>query len=324
MQTSEIDRIAAERDTYKHAFETTSADRDRIAAELEALQASHQSMAASYSQLKVRGYDLARDAHTHALLPYTLILNRPKAAGMYVRAVIEHSNIVGRCEHAHALAPKSIARLWAEHPWSRDPGHGSMTNALAVMSHKRALAKLGLDVPAAVVIYIARDPIERACSDYFFFTARPEGNFSLEGTQRANKITASQLSLAMERFDWKRDDDFLREEFDEYLGVAPPSLSQAGPWKVVDGEGIRALFIRGDGLDTLWDALTNLYGYPITRNPIDKTNTSEDNGYAEAYRKAIAGIRLMPEMIEEALSTRFAKTFFSDADRARLSRKWTR
>ena len=51
---AEFHAVVQERDTYKHAFETTAADRDRIAAELATLRTQNITMSASHDRVHAR------------------------------------------------------------------------------------------------------------------------------------------------------------------------------------------------------------------------------------------------------------------------------
>ena len=84
---------------------------------------------------------------------------------------------------------------------------------------------------------------------------------------------------------------------------------------------IRALVMRRESLDRAPRALARLIGRdePV---PLPRTNVAEDKDYAELYRGFLDAIRVAPEVLDRAYSSRFARHFYSEEERAGFRRRW--
>jgi hypothetical protein len=163
------------------------------------------------------------------------------------------------------------------------------------------------------VISLVRDPVVRGVSAYFQTGVRLGHALDDLEAARAQLLRWPAFSIANTWFDKEiRGElgvDVFDHPFDPMLGYG-----------CIDTPTVRLLLIRQENLGQAANALAAFLNAPITA--LSSTNVSGDKDYAEAYRRFRSEVALPSTVLDEMYESRFARHFYTDAERARFRAEW--
>jgi hypothetical protein len=250
---------------------------------------------------------IALDAEA-ALGPPTVVMGIAKSGTSAAAAALREAG-VPRVFQIHSLLPRALAETErdyrAANPGKR-PWHVWDSQYLA---HRLPTP----DAPWRMVVTV-REPIGQAIAAFFQTASR-----------RGGLVGASVDSLLAE-FDHgftgmvhRWPDIQLRNVLDLDLHEHP--FDPAVGTTLIERPDIRALVMRRESLDRAPEALARLIGraQPV---PLPRANVAEDKEYAGLYRGFLDAIRVAPEVLDRAYSSRFARHFYSEDELAGFRARW--
>lgn len=226
--------------------------------------------------------------------------------------------------HVHFLTPEGIA--WAERVYrgawdpARNPDH------LWDAQHLRRRLDLDRRSEPWRVVSLVRDPVARNLSS-FFQVAGLQFGVDLErlGAVGGAEAVTTLTTLFLERFD---EHDVPARWFDDELGAVFGIDVFAAPfpergWSQHTAARADVVVVKLERLAEVGDdAFRALLGAPYVEVP--DVNVGSDKGYGELYRRFVAAVRLPPAYLDRVYGTRFARHFYTDEERARLTDRWLR
>jgi Putative capsular polysaccharide synthesis protein len=211
----------------------------------------------------------------------------------------------------HLLRPESVARAEADY---------RRTDPSARPRHILHAAHLLRHLPTAAapwdVVTIVREPLARSASDFF------------QSGQRWGRLgDADQTTAAFQRFAAEqgvpRTTDWFDRELLPSLGVDVydhPFDPDVGVG-VIEAPAVRLLILRHESLAAAPGALAAFLGRTEdVRLPRENVGARKD--YSELYEQVLRDVRFDVATLDLAYESRFARHFYTDAERAELRQRW--
>jgi hypothetical protein len=171
--------------------------------------------------------------------------------------------------------------------------------------------------PAApwTVITTVREPIGQAVSAFFHG----------RGSRGTPDDSVEALTAALVDQGWIREPlRWFDREFAPAMGVDvfEHRFDPARAFGLVETPAVRVLLIRQENLDAAPEALGSFLGLdrPVA---VPKRNEAAAKGYADAYEKFLAAVRLPTAVRDEAYGSRYARHFYADSELVRLHERWS-
>lgn len=274
----------------------------RAARELARRTARH-----SYALTKWR---LLRRMERRPGVPVVVFCMSKTASSAVVRAVREA--VSQPVFKIHLLVPEHLERVEA-HYRRTDPG--------ARPRHVFHAAHLVRHLPTPedpwLVITIVREPVMRAASD-FFQSGRRLGRLADEiaTTARFERFAATQgVPRTLDWFDRELAPSL---GIDVYDHAFDPSIG----YGLIESPSVRMLLLRQESLDVAPAAIGQFLGLSHDV-ALDRENVGAGKEYSDLYASVLRRARLPESTLDLAYDSRFARHFYSDAEREEFRRRWS-
>lgn len=211
----------------------------------------------------------------------------------------------------------ATARYRARHPGGeggglrrRFPGALHLWESAFLQTHRPT------DAEPWIVCTTLREPVAQAVSAYFHGSAH---------AHRAIGTDPSLIARAIVEGGWlRRSVRWFEREFIPALGIdvyATPFPHRDG-WSLLTTPAARVVLVRQENLDAAPRALQALLQTddPV---PVSPHNAGTTKPYADAYARFLDVATFPADALEWAYSSRYARHFYTAAERASFVRRWT-
>ena len=243
--------------------------------------------------------------------PAVLIYQMGKVASSTIHASLEAAGV--EVFRVHVLDPKSVATACEQCRQTGRPVLKQLEHSAAVYE------KLVLPRHPLKVITLVREPVGRNVSAYFQ---------NLEefwpGENPHERVPMDELIRGfLEKFPHHAPLTWFDREFHKFLGIdvfAHPFPQDTGMGRI-SAPPHEVLILRVEMDDAVkGEALAKFLG--LERLAFVQKNVSSGKSYADAYRRFKTALRLPASYVDEMLGSKYARHFYSDAERARLREQW--
>lgn len=243
-------------------------------------------------------------------------LVRDARAGRRRAVLVYTMGKVGSTAITHALeARPDLAVFHVHHLGDRaDRGHGHRQALSALLW--RELVTPG--VPAAVIT-LTREPVARNVSAYFQNLRREVGG-AAPWTRPPAELAAHFLARFphTRALTWFDDEPRRALGVDVYAQPFDPALGHAR----LDHARYPTLVLRCELADA--DKAAQVAGFlGLAALTLPRANVAADKAYARAYEAFRAALRLPAPLMDELLESRYARCFYSAAERAAAKARWS-
>lgn len=227
--------------------------------------------------------------------------------------------------HVHTLVAEQIAS--AQRAYARSYHlRGVVPHHLMASRHLRSDLERGQPRGRWKVLTLVRDPIARNVSSFFQDLQLRHPDFPYAGRLASGdteRLAADLVELFLSRHDHDEPLRWCDRELRGVLGVdvyAAPFPHDRG-WACCEGPLAEVLVIRLEDLDAALDpALGTFLGSGGLTLP--KANVATDKSYGDLYRAFRRQLRLPEGYIERMYGSRFARHFYSPAERETFASRW--
>lgn len=170
-------------------------------------------------------------------------------------------------------------------------------------------------------ITLVREPISRNISSFFQGYRFIGDQVHFTPTEETDTATLTQQFL--EQFAHERPLTFFDVEFRDMVGIdvyAEPFPHEQG-YRLIQKGKAQLLLMKMEIDATVKNAaLADFLGVPSIKLPY--VNVGDDKTYAGVYARFKRELVLPPEYIERMLESRYARHFYTDAEREKIRQKW--
>ncbi|UEX77326.1 putative capsular polysaccharide synthesis family protein [Spiribacter halobius] len=244
-----------------------------------------------------------------------------RAASMTVTSTLRAAGVPGPVLHSHWMNPASVAHREAHlrrrglKP-SRFPLNVRMSQLLSREAAQR------LERHRWRLVSVVRDPIARNVS--VFFLSIDDFLPDFHRRYAAGEISHGEIRrVFLERFPHDQPLRWFDEEVRDVFGIdvfAAPPLDESG-YDVLRNEVADLLVIKVERLaDCFRAAFRDFLGIEVPE--LVNTHVTERDERFYMYRDFVRDVRLPREYVDRMYESRYARHFYTDAEREAFRRKW--
>ncbi len=227
--------------------------------------------------------------------------------------------------HVHTLDPRQIAS--AQRAYARSySARGVIPHHLLASRRLRDELARGQPRGRWKVVTLVRDPIARNVSSFFqdIQLRHPDYPYADRVASGDTEGLADELvALFLARHDHDEPLRWCDRELSGVLGVdvyAQPFPHDTG-WATYRAPSADVLVLRLEDVDDVLEPASRAF-LDISGVVPEQENVASDKSYADGYRAFLARLRLPEGYVDRTYASRYARHFYSAAERDAFARRW--
>ena len=279
-------------------------------------------------------YKLRRSDNRYHKKPPLIVHQMGKVGSSSVTRSLRAAKIDRHIYHTHFLRPALIDKFEKQRRNHLGTGREGGLKHIWQYQHLSKQLKRGLKGRRWKIITLVRDPIARNLSDFFehleLLPVAPGQPLKVRSEAHNYELTIDNnnleglVELFFDRYDHDTPLTFFDQEFkgvfkiDLFASDFPTSKG----YQVYREKEVDLLLIRLENLNTCFSEAVKAF-LNIDNLPLIQANTSAKKDFATLYQMFKDTIHFPESYLEKMYSSRFARHFYSDLERAQFKVKWS-